>query len=541
MLRHTSLRFRLLGVSFLALFSMLLVSLTLLHSQKQALTEARMQQVQFLVESAHSALTYIDKQAQNGKISAEEARRIGQEILNTGRYGQHGEFFAFDKNMIETASGLPQFIGSDLKKVVTPEGLNLGEAWQKAVASGEGFLHYSFPREEKGPSLPKIGYGKLFEPWGWYICTGVYIDDINEQFWSGARNAILLLSLVSAAMIVAMLLISNRILRQLGGEPGYATHCIRKIAGGDLTTRIDIKAGDDRSLLASISGMQQQLADMITRIRQQVILLNEYAAEIHHAADHVASGSARQSDAGTAMASAIEEMTVSINHISDNAASALSITQQSVQDSTDAAGVIHKASTEIGQMADQVNETAGSLRTLGDHIGDISRIVSVIKEIAEQTNLLALNAAIEAARAGEQGRGFAVVADEVRKLSERTSLSTQEISQMIESVQRSAQDAITVMHTSVSRVETGVQLAEESGRAMSGIQGHAGKVVSVTHAISDALREQSQASNEIAGQVERIAQMAEENSVAAKRAGDATHHMEELAHELQNLVSQFKA
>jgi methyl-accepting chemotaxis protein len=166
--------------------------------------------------------------------------------------------------------------------------------------------------------------------------------------------------------------------------------------------------------------------------------------------------------------------------------------------------------------------------------------VNVIKEIADQTNLLALNAAIEAARAGEQGRGFAVVADEVRKLAERTAKSTQEIAGMIGKIQNSTREVVASMESSVGRVSSGVDLANQAGQSITQIKNESTRVAQVVGNISDALREQSEASRSIAQNVEKIAQMSEENSAAVLQTANAAGHLEKLALSLQNTISRFK-
>jgi methyl-accepting chemotaxis protein len=216
------------------------------------------------------------------------------------------------------------------------------------------------------------------------------------------------------------------------------------------------------------------------------------------------------------------------------------ISRKSGKLSTEGGEVIHKAAAEMSQIAETVRLTAQAIEELGQHSNQISSIVQVIKDVADQTNLLALNAAIEAARAGEQGRGFAVVADEVRKLAERTTKATEEITQMIGTIQHSAQAAVSTMSSAVDQVSGGVALAKQAGSAITQIKDGAEQVVAVVNDISSALTEQSSASNDIAAQVEKVAQMTEENSAAAAETSSAANNLQELASHMRATVSRFK-
>ena len=310
---------------------------------------------------------------------------------------------------------------------------------------------------------------------------------------------------------------------------------------GDFTRRIEIDSHDEVGLTAkSFNDLIGSLQTTLREILGSVAKVSDAARGLSASSSEVSARSAQQSEATAAMSATVEQVTVSINHVSTNANDALDISRKSGELSTQGGEVIHDASKEMMQIADTVRQTSVAIEALGQQSNQISSVVQVIKEVADQTNLLALNAAIEAARAGEQGRGFAVVADEVRKLAERTSKATEEISNMIGAVQHSAHAAVSSMNDAVAKVGGGVALAQQAGDSITHIKGGAGRVIEVVNNISSSLREQSTASEDLARHVEKVAQMTEENSAAAAQTASAASGLEKLADTMRIAVSRFK-
>ena len=310
---------------------------------------------------------------------------------------------------------------------------------------------------------------------------------------------------------------------------------------GDFTRRINISDHDDVGQTAkSFNELMGTLQATLRNILGSVDKVSDAARILASSSAQAASSSVQQSEAASSMAATVEEVTASINHVSANAREALEASRKSGELSSQGGTIIHNAVTEIMQIADTVRQTAGSIEALGQQSNQISSVVQVIKDVADQTNLLALNAAIEAARAGEQGRGFAVVADEVRKLAERTTKATEEITHMIAGMQSSSHQAVNSMGAAVTKVGGGAALAQQAGAAINQIKDGAGHVIDVVNEISAALVEQSSASNNISAQVERVAQMTENNSAAASETADAANRLEQLAGEMRTAVSKFR-
>ena len=410
----------------------------------------------------------------------------------------------------------------------------------EAGKAGGGVVHYVYNKPNTQLWLPKTSYAQGFDDWQWVVVTGVYVDDIDDAFWQGALQTLL----ISVVLIVLIGIVGSRIvrgvLRQIGGEPSYAQDVVQRIAQGDLTTVVDVRDGDQESLLASLSTMQTTLRNVISAIRGGVENLNRTSDNLSESASQVSVSSGDQSQAASSMAAAVEEMTTSISHVSGNAADALQLAEEAGTASSQGGEVIGRAVDEIRRISDVVKQAAETIGALSEQTETISGIMNVIKEVADQTNLLALNAAIEAARAGEQGRGFAVVADEVRKLAERTSQATLEIAGKIAAIKDQSNNATRDMQGAVNLVESGVQLANEAGSSIGHIAEGAMSVIRVANDIASALKQQAAASNDIALHVENIARMTEVNAQAAKASADMSMQLGSLAKQLQDGVARFQ-
>jgi len=362
----------------------------------------------------------------------------------------------------------------------------------------------------------------------------------NELF--GLSKGISALTLLVAIGFSAALAatVTRSVFRQLGGEPDYAAAVVKRIAAGDLVSPIDLPAGDTASLLAAMRSMQESLRVMLRRALDVANRVGGAAAEMAAISKQVSISSGQQAEATASMAASMEQMSTSIRLVSDNAGSAQAKASEAGALAADSARLVHDMIDDIHGIASSVSQSSQVVRVLGEDSEKISGIVNTIKEIADQTNLLALNAAIEAARAGEQGRGFAVVADEVRKLAEKTATSTQEIATMIASIQHGTRQAVQGMETGADQVEQGIGVAGQAGEAMGNVKDGANTVLAAIGEISRALREQSAASDEIARNVERIAAMTEQNTAGVAQVTSAASNLDQLAGDLKATIGYFR-
>lgn len=525
--------------TLIAIFSLL--TLVIFHNRDELL-EDRKEKIQSLVEAAYNQIEYYGNLAKTGAVPETEAKKLAMDSLRNSRYSGNEYFWINDYQPRMVMHPIkPELMDKDLSTIKDAAGKHVYLEFNKvAKRDGAGFVDYQWTKPGQNSPAPKISYVKGYNPWGWVIGTGLYLEDVETKFHQRALALGLWGLLISGFFGGSLFFLSKNIIRTLGCEPFEASEIAQRIASGNLATPIECKPGDNSSLLANIQTMQNTLRNMISHIKQNAEQVASSAQQLMKSSEEVASRSRRQSEAASSMAASVEEMAVSIDQVKENALEAYDISQASGNTSENGAAIIHKAASEMGNISKTVQSSSNIVEDLGHQSDHITSIVNTIKEIADQTNLLALNAAIEAARAGEQGRGFAVVADEVRSLADRTAHSTTEIAEMVSKIQMGTRQAVNSMQDSMVKVGHGVELATQAGNSINEIRDGAQRVSSVVSGISSAITEQSMASNDIASKLETIAQMSEESARAVQHTFEAAKQLQGLSVSLHQTVAQFR-
>ncbi|MEO5358593.1 MAG: methyl-accepting chemotaxis protein [Nitrospirae bacterium YQR-1] len=452
----------------------------------------------------------------------------------------------FDKN--KNIIGI-SFVGY---KVTTLKGLETVISEYKilsngflAVIDGKGKVRFS-SRHVTPEKIEKlmgakdtewVSVEKAFPAWDFKIVAAYPISDLSEIV-----NKLLIY--VSIGVIVLFLVfivfilwtVKKTVLTPLNSMVAVS----EEISRGNLTVKIETARQDEVGrLLVSMKLMAERLAGVLQRMLDSSKNIMVVSGQLNEASVQVARGVSEQSERSTQIAASSEEMSQTVVHIAENALHIEATAKETSETARAGEDIVLKAVNEVNAIAGVVNESASLMSSLGQRSKQIGDIVGVIKDIADQTNLLALNAAIEAARAGEQGRGFAVVADEVRKLAERTGSATSEISTMITAIQQEVQVAVNSMDLGTRRVEVGVQYAREAGNALHDIVAGVESFKEMVHQIATATSEMSEVSNQITSNIETIADVSRNTSSVTATIDRLAAQLKDFSGSLESILREF--
>jgi len=563
-----------------------------------------------LVGSVDSLLKEYDAQVKRGDLTLQEAQKRALQRIKTLRYGNGDYFWINDltrpvPNMImhptvpaldgkllddpkfDQATHAQQGVAAALEPL--PRKANLFSAFVTAAASsGDAFVIYQWPKPLQGGGVtqgtfPKLSYVKTFQPWGWMIGSGVYIDDIDVTLRALRLLGAAVLGAVFAVALLATIWLTRAF---VGRQVDALVRFAGKVAGGDLAA-----AEPTESFRAELGVLKTALMAMVERLRESLALAERkgreaeeqarlaqeqtllakqalqqaelakregelaavsamgqaaegiglVASELSELLSQAEEGTGRQRRGAEDNAREVEAVTRALANVSRLADEVAGLAGEASTKARSGSGVVERSAQAIEAVNSQAQALTHSMNELGEQAQAIGAILTTIADIADQTNLLALNAAIEAARAGEAGRGFAVVADEVRKLAEKTMTATQEVSRSVGAIQQGARGNVERMGRVAKAIDDATALSRQSGEVFTDIVDIVGRSAQQTSSIAGEAGTQSQAMHQVAAAMDEIAALSGDIARNASESLAALHRLEQEQASLGQVIRRFES
>jgi methyl-accepting chemotaxis protein len=512
-----------------------------LNAVKTSLLEQKYEKTQNIVEIAYKVIEYNFSRITSEGISSEQAQKAAMSTIAALRYDKTNYYWINDYNATMVIHSIkPSLNGKDLSAFKDPKGTLLFQEIANVVKKqGQGFVPYFWAKPGFDAPVAKISYVKGFKEWQWIVGSGIYLDDVDEEFFS---MAVLTISIGSISFIVFALLtvfIQRSIVRPLNETVDMITNISE--GEGDLTKRLQVKGDDELTLLTSgFNTFSEKIKKLINDIKQNADKVKDNAESLDNLNQNAKSLAEEQNEQTGQLELSMTEMQQTINEIAHNAENAAHETNEGNILAKDGQRIILETVKEIKILSENVQDASKVIKSLAKESEDIGGVLDVIRSIAEQTNLLALNAAIEAARAGEQGRGFAVVADEVRTLASRTGQATEEIQKMIQKLQQGSHSAVLVIEASAEKAIETTEHVHQANEALHNISEVIRRINDMNVQVATAAEEQSLSANEINESVKRISTLSFASLQGTESAAECSAELNDMGENLSAQLSSFK-
>ncbi|MDR9467907.1 methyl-accepting chemotaxis protein [Marinospirillum sp.] len=526
----------------LGLFAVGLISNTLLDTWKARthLRDSYEQGVIFLVESATNLVNHYYQLSQDGELTEEEAKEQALAAVSALRFDEGNYIFVGDKDGISIANAVTALLGKDITGLQDPNGKYFVQELYDAAREGGGFVDYQWPNSENEEQLdPKTSYADFFEPWEWTLGSGLNMDALQADI---AASEIRSFSTAAAILVVLSLLVAFFI-RSITLPLNKTVAAMKSLSKGegDLTQRLQEQGSSElihlarhfNTFILSIQEIMQNVQDVAHRLAAAANQQSASVASMDQNLGH-------QKEASEGLASAMSQILASVEEVTNRTVQATESTAQASQESEASQKIINQNIDEARLLAKNMNQAGEVINKLADDSRNVDTVLEVIRGIAEQTNLLALNAAIEAARAGEAGRGFAVVADEVRTLSQRTQDSTSQIQNIVEQLQEVAGQAVDLMQEGVSKAETAANTSTSAGQALENILREIQSIQAMNEQIASASEEQSTAVDSINQQVVQLSDLSTSVASESSQMASSSQDLTSMSQNLLERVGRFK-
>jgi methyl-accepting chemotaxis protein len=540
-LRSVSISRRLWLILIVAVVMLLTLGVLMLKQIHDDLYHAKAQKTQHVVQTASGLLSYYHDQETAGTLTRDAAQKQALTAIRGLRYDQSDYFWINDLTpMMVMHPTNPKLEGQNLSAIRDPDGFAVfNEMVAIAKSKGAGMVDYRWPKPGASDPVAKTSYVKLFEPWGWILGSGVYVDDVQSEFQGQVIKASVIGLAIALIMALLVILIARSIVRPLQ----ETVNAMANIASGesDLTRSLDTHGQDEVTQLAHhFNAFTAKLRRVIGDLQISASALGQSSSDLGNDATQAQQRSQQQSQQMELVATAINEVTYGVQDVAKNAEHAAAEMRDAEAQAQQGQINIDGSLQQIDRLSGTIDQAVEVIRTLAAESTQIGSVLEVIRSIAEQTNLLALNAAIEAARAGEQGRGFAVVADEVRLLAQRTQKSTAEIQTMIERLQNHSEAAVKVIGDSSKASQLTIEQAGLAGASLNAIGQALRNLNGLNASIASATLQQAHVVEDINQNVTQAAGLSHSTALAAEQSSAASVKLGQLSEQLNQLLRQFR-